>query len=307
MNAVHVVVPAGIDDPERPSGGNVYDRRLIQGLSAIGQGAVEHTSTATVPDGAVTLLDGLLTGPRTVDECARLRLVVLLHMPRWEPWERTLLAAARGVVATSRWTRERLVEGYGLDPARVVVAEPGADPAPLAPGSPGGTALLSVGAVTALKGYDVLAAALAELDDLTWTCRGVGSTSVEPGFAAGLGDVVRLTGPLTREQLDATYAEADLLVLASRSESYGMVVTEALARGLPVVASDVGGVAEALDGGGVLVPPQDPAALAAALRRWLVDERHRAALRAAARARRTRLAGWDRTVTVVAEALEALG
>ena len=297
---VHVVRPEGLDDPARPSGGNVYDRRVIDGL-----GAVEHASTSTVPDGAVVLVDGLLAGPELVQEAARVRVVVLVHMPRAEPWEGAVLRATAGVVCTSRWMRTRLVAQHALDPDRVVVAEPGVDPAPLAPGSPTGTALLCVGAVTRLKGYDVLAAALGTLDDLPWSCRGVGSTAIEPGFAAGLDPVVRLTGPLTRAELDATYAGADLVVLASRAETDGMVVTEAIARGVPVVASDVGGVREALGGGGVLVPPDDAGALGAALRRWLTDAGHRAALRDAARERRDALTGWDRTTALVAEALAA--
>lgn len=300
--SVHVVRPVDVDDPARPSGGNVYDRRVIDRL-----GAVEHTETATVPDGEVALVDGLLTGPGTVREASRLRLVVLVHLPRWQPWEPALLAAAAGVITTSRWTRDRLVSAYRLDESRVLVAEPGVDPSPLGPGTPGGTALLAVGAVTALKGHDVLAAALSRLPDLAWTCRVVGSTAIEPGFAARLGNDLRLLGPLDRAELAATYAGADLLVLASRAETYGMVVTEALARGLPVVASDVGGVREALGSGGVLVPPGDAVALAAALRRWLTDDRHRAALRTAARIRRATLTGWDRTAAVIAGAVEALG
>ncbi len=300
---IHLVLPVGVDDPARPSGGNVYDRRISDGL-----GAVEHSSTATVPDGSLTLVDGLLTTPSLVTEARRLRLVVLVHLPLGPaaPWEREVLGAAAGVVATSHWTRTWLLERYGLAPERVLVAEPGVDPAPVAPGTPGGSALLCVGAVTPLKGYDVLVTALGLLGDLAWTCRGVGSLDVEPAFAAGLGGAVRLTGPLTGPELDATYAEADLLVLASRAETYGMVVTEALARGLPVVATDVGGVREALDGGGVLVPPEDPAALAGALRAWLTDDEHRTDLRGSALRRRETLTGWDRTTELVAAALEAL-
>jgi glycosyltransferase involved in cell wall biosynthesis len=300
--AVHLVRPASVDDPARPSGGNVYDRRIAVALNA-----VEHTTTDTVPSGSLALVDGLLASPSLLAEVRRLRVVVLVHMPRWESWEGPVLRAAAGVVVTSRWTRDRLVESYGLE--RVFVAEPGVDPAPVVTGSRSGSSLVSVGAVTTLKGYDVLAAALATLDDLEWSCRGVGSTAIDPDFAAGIAadvDGMRLTGPMTRAQLDRTYAEADLLVLASRAETYGMVVTEALARGVPVVASDVGGVREALGDGGVLVPPGDADALAAALRRWLTDAAHRADLRAAALTRRTTLAGWDRTSDLVARALEAV-
>jgi glycosyltransferase involved in cell wall biosynthesis len=293
--AIHLVRPEGIDDPERPSGGNVYDRRIADAL-----GAVEHTRLDTVPDGALVLVDGLLASPALIAESARVQVVVLVHKPRFEHWEGAVLSAMAGVITTSRWTRDELIARYALD--RLVVAEPGVDPAPLAAGSAAGTQLLSVGAVTTLKGYDVLADALDGIGDLEWTCRGVGSTALDPGLAADLGGI-GLTGPMSRAELDATYAEADLLVLASRAETYGMVVTEALARGLPVIASDVGGVRESLGGGGVLVPPGDPGALAGALRRWLTSEAHRADLRAAARERRTTLTGWDRTADLIRQAL----
>ena len=95
----------------------------------------------------------------------------------------------------------------------------------------------------------------------------------------GYGHRVRLTGVLTGAALSHAYTTADLLVAPSRAETYGMTVTEALARGLPVLAAAVGGLPEALGAGpdgtrpGQLVPPGDPAALATALRDWLGDER----------------------------------
>ncbi len=103
--------------------------------------------------------------------------------------------------------------------------------------------------------------------------------------------------------------DADLLVLASHAETYGMVVTEALARGLPVLAAEVGGVTEALGHGddgtrpGLLVPPGDPAALGAALRAWLGDAELRGRLRRAARERRASLCGWRATTSVLAGVL----
>jgi glycosyltransferase involved in cell wall biosynthesis len=124
-----------------------------------------------------------------------------------------------------------------------------------------------------------------------------------------LGDRVRFAGPRTGADLDRSYASADLLVLPSRVEAYGMVVTEALARGLPVVAADVGGVAEALGHGtggirpGLLVPLDDPAALAAALRTWLGDVEVRLTWRRAARERRASLPGWSSTTSVLAGVL----
>ena len=126
---------------------------------------------------------------------------------------------------------------------------------------------------------------------------------------AGLDDRVHLAGPRTGAALQHSYAAADLVVLASRAETYGMVVTEALARGVPVLAADVGGVAEALGHAahgirpGLLVPPGDPAALGDALRAWLGDAELRSRLRRAARERRGSLAGWSTTATVIAGVL----
>ena len=146
----------------------------------------------------------------------------------------------------------------------------------------------------------------------------MGSLVRDPAFAdrvrrratkTGLGDRVHFPGPCTGPQLDRAYGAADLLVLASHAETYGMVVTEALARGLPVLAADVGGVTEAMghgeDGGrpGLLVPPGDPAALGAALRTWLGDTALRARLRRAAQERRTSLRRWPATTSVLAGVL----
>ena len=154
------------------------------------------------------------------------------------------------------------------------VVPPGVDAAEVAAGTPSGGRLLCVGAVTPLKGQDLLLDALATVDDPAWRCVCVGALDLDVEFVArlrrlaedrGLGDRVCFTGPLTDDELDRAYAEADVLVLASRAETYGMVVTEALARGLPVIAREVGGVPEALghaaDGSrpGLLVPPGRPA------------------------------------------------
>jgi glycosyltransferase involved in cell wall biosynthesis len=322
-HAVHAVLPNDIDDPASPSGGNVYDRRVLTGLAARGWSVCEHAVPggwptplpaeraglarllANLPDGAVVLLDGLVASvvPEVlVPAAGRLRLVVLVHRPVGGDGERAVLAAARAVIATSPWTRDELA---GID--HVSVATPGVDPAPIAPGSAAGTQLLCVAAVAWHKGHDLLAAALAGLDA---SCLCVGSLTRDPDFVDRLDtDRLRLAGPLTGEDLAAAYAAADLLVLPSRGETYGMVVTEALARGIPVLATAVGGVPETLghapDGSrpGLLV---EPAELAGALRRWLGDAALRDRLRRSARARRQALAGWDVTAERVSTVLAAV-
>jgi glycosyltransferase involved in cell wall biosynthesis len=347
VTAVHVVVPDGIDDPTRPSGGNTYDRQVCCELSSIGWSVHEHPVPGAwplrdaaslgaladvlerIPDDGVVLLDGLIasTAPDVlVPHARRLRLVVLVHMPLGHrpvddaalTRERAVLSAGVAVITTSAWTRRRLLELYSLDGARVRVAEPGVEAAELAAGTGTGGALLCVAAVRFEKGHDVLVGALEMISDLSWHCVCVGSLDRDRAFVedlrgrvlqAGLGERVEFAGARTGSELGRDYAAADLMVLASRAETYGMVVTEALARGLPVVATDVGGVTEALGCGadgalpGVLVPPEDPVALAAVLRTWLRDAELRGWWRQAARERRESLFGWSRTASVVADVL----
>jgi glycosyltransferase involved in cell wall biosynthesis len=324
VTAVHFIVPEGVDDPARPSGGNTYDRRVSQELAALGWTVHEHVGARAVerlPDGAVVLLDGLIASPAPdvlVPHARRLRLLVLMHMPIAGARERAVLEAATAIVTTSAWSRRRLEELYGLPADRMHVAQPGVDASELAPGSAAGDALLCVAAVTRGKGHDVLLDGLAAATDLTWRCTCVGSLERDPAFAGavrhrasvnGFSGRVRFAGPRTGPELDRAYAAADLLVLASHAETYGMVVTEALARGVPVLAADVGGVSEALGHGedgvrpGLLFAPGDAAALGVALRRWLGDAGLRERLRRAARERRTTLRGWPATASVVAGVL----
>jgi glycosyltransferase involved in cell wall biosynthesis len=323
VTAAHVVVPDAIDDPTRPSGGNTYDRHVCRGLTSIGWSVHEHAVPESpaalaevaqrIPDDAVVLLDGLVasTAPEVlVPQATRLRLVVLVHMPLGHREERHVLSAAAAVVTTSAWARRRLLELHALPADRVHVAEPGVEPAGLAPGTATGGALICVAAVTPGKGHDVLLDALATIADLPWSCSCVGSLDRDPAYAESLPrDRVHFLGPRVGAELDRCYAEADLVVLASREESYGMVITEALARGLPVVVTDVGGVTEALGRGrdgtrpGLLVPPDDPAALGGALRAWLGDGELRARLRRIARERRPSLPGWATTTSIVAGVL----
>jgi glycosyltransferase involved in cell wall biosynthesis len=340
MNTVHFVLPNDIDDPAQPSGGNVYDRRICAGLIALGwsvreyavpgawprPGAGEKAGLArvleSISDGAVVLLDGLVASAVPdvlVPQASRLRLIVLLHLPLGDATEGRVLGAVEAVITTSAWSRQRVLDLYGVPPHRVHVARPGVHAASLAPDSRAGSRLLCVAAVSPHKGHDVLFDALASLADLPWSCVCVGPLDRDPCFAdrlrlraeaTGIADRIRFAGPATGSALAAQYAAADLLVLASRGETYGMVVTEALAQGIPVLATAVDGLPEALgrapDGTrpGILVPPDDPATLAGALRRWLAESELRQRLRRSARARRGTLESWAVTAKLVSVALE---
>jgi glycosyltransferase involved in cell wall biosynthesis len=288
---------------------------------------------SAIPDGADVLIDGLIASPaaaQLLPHTGRIRMTVLLHMPLATAFdthhdasaqrsERVVLRAAAGVVATSEWTRQQVLTRYAI-PARLVhVARPGVDQV-TDQARPVRGRLICVGVLGRHKGQDLLVEALAELAERDWHCVLAGPLDRHPDFteqlqariaSLGYDHRVRLAGVLTGGALSHAYATADLLVAPSRSETYGMTVTEALAHGLPVIASAVGGLPEALgstaDGTrpGQLVPPGDAAALAAALGNWLGDEHRRHQLRAAARQRRSTLRGWDQTVQEIANALTA--
>jgi glycosyltransferase involved in cell wall biosynthesis len=327
------------------AGWDVLVRTVAAAWPVPGSGARADLAriVSAIPGGETVLIDGLIASPaaaQLLPHADRLRMTVLLHMPlatgpgaqhdvTAQRSERIVLRAATGVVVTSEWTRQQVLARYAIPAHRVHLARPGVDrdgvgrPRPDqadAPGRPVGGRLICVGVLARHKGQDVLIEALADLADLDWHCVLAGPLDRDPNFVEqlqtrithlGYGHRVRLTGVLTGAALSHAYTTADLLVAPSRSETYGMTVTEALAYGLPVIAAAVGGLPEALgstaDGTrpGQLVPPGDPAALAAALGDWLRDERHRHRLRAAARQRRSTLRGWEQTTQEIANALTA--
>jgi glycosyltransferase involved in cell wall biosynthesis len=345
-NVVHVVVPEAIDDPLRPSGGNRYDRNVCDRLALRGWQVHEHAIPdawpqlgrtggealarvmSHIPDGAGVLVDGLIAGPSApvlIPAARRVSLVVLVHMPAGElasvAGQADVLAAARAVIATSGWVREALLRAYPLRPGTVQVAEPGVDPGALARGTRSGAELLCVAAVASHKGHDVLLAALGDLADQGWHCRCVGPLDVDPRFVsgvrrqarvAGLDRRVEFTGPWTGPDLESAFSSADVLVHPARVEGYGMVVTEALAHGLPVITTTTGGLPDALGatpGGvrpGLLVPAGDAPALARAISTWLTDRDLRERLRCAAYARRRGLPTWSTTTERIERVLRAL-
>jgi glycosyltransferase involved in cell wall biosynthesis len=261
-------------------------------------------------------------------ESGRLRLIALVHHPLAEETglseeraaalrasERRALAAARQVIVTSRYTAG-LVAGLGVAPECISVVEPGTDPAPLARGSGGSTLnLLCVASLTHRKGHAVLLDALAELKDRDWQLTCAGSLSQSPATAdalqeqiarLGLGGRVALAGEVSNAALADLYHSADLFVLATRFEGYGMALAEALSRGLPVVSTRTGAVTETVPNeAGLLVPPNEPWALAAALAGIMDDCGLRSRLAQGARTARSRLSNWKVAARHMAEILRA--
>ncbi|UJX46923.1 glycosyltransferase [Xanthobacter sp. YC-JY1] len=332
-----LVHPGAIDTP---SGGYAYDRRILAGLKAQGfdavplslQGGFPFPTTdeigpalaalAATPSGTVLLADGLALGALPGEALRRLErpVVALVHHPlaletglseeiaaRLLESEAGALAAAAAVIAVSPETRRMLVERYGVPPEKITLALPGTAPAArvLADGQP--PRLIAVGSLTPRKGYGVLLDALDGLTDLDWTLTIVGSPDFEPGTAreiaaraAGFGPRIRLAGALHVAALDEAYAAADIFVHPSFYEGYGMVLAEALRRGLPVICTTGGAAGETVpDGAGLKVAPGDVKALAAALRALLVDPARRRAMADAAFAAGTALPDWSDTVAVI--------
>ena len=307
----HIALPAGFPNP---SAADLAETRRV--LEAI-------------PHDATVLIDGLAFGAFTPAVLTGLTLdiVALVHHPLARETglaadavaaltlsERAALTAARAVIATSPHTGDVLAADYGVAAHRLFVAPPGTAPRSRAMGTAHKPSLLTVATVTPRKGHDILVAALAQLGDLPWSSTIAGSLDRAPGTTtalrqqiarSGVADRIALTGELPAEALDLLYAGADIFVLPSRYEGYGMVFAEALSYGLPIVGCAAGAVSGTVPPeASLLVPTDDVNALAGALRELLSDDTKRACMADAAWAAGQRLPRWADTATIVARALE---
>jgi glycosyltransferase involved in cell wall biosynthesis len=231
--------------------------------------------------------------------------------------ERAALAAVQGVVVTSAATARLVASDYGVPAERITVARPGSDPARMSQGSQDGVVrLLSVGAIVPRKGFDVLIAALATLTDLSWGLTIAGDRMRDRSANAqldadiarhALGERIAALGAVSPQRLAALYAEADLFVLASHFEGYGMAYAEAVAHGLPVIGTSAGAIPDTVPpDAGLLVDPGDSFALARALRHVIGDAGLRRRLASAARAEAPQLPTWRHSAEIFARALETL-
>ena len=287
---------------------------------------------AVIPDHAYAMVDGLAFGALPVvamRERERLRLIALVHHPlgletgvsdaeatRLLTWEREALTAAVGVVVTSHRTVSA-VEALGVLSHRIAVVEPGTEPAPLAVGTGQGPLhMVCVASLVPRKGHDTLFDALTQLVDLDWHLTCVGSLERDTEYAAQLvarcgmpplAGRVALAGELAGVALDTAYSHADLFVLPTHYEGYGMVVAEALARAIPIVSTRTGAIAELVgDDAGALVPPANSQALAAVLRTLITDREQLERLRQGAALRRVSLPTWQSAAAAMEEALTRL-
>lgn len=291
------------------------------------------STLADCPDGDTVVVDGLVLGglPEVVAEHAhRLCLIALIHHPLADEsgldsalgdhlfaTEQRALSLATHIIVTSPFTARRLIHTYGVDPNGLDIVEPGLDKPLASPCQPVDTPhLLCIASLIPRKGHAVLIEALSQIIDLTWRCDCIGDVLRNPACADevraairthGLGNRVHLAGSQPPEVLAAAYRAARLFVLPSYYEGYGMVITEALAYGLPVITTTGGALAETLaPDAGIAVPPGDAEALADALRRLLSDPETHTQLSTGARRAANALHGWDEAGAQFAAVIDRL-
>jgi glycosyltransferase involved in cell wall biosynthesis len=282
----------------------------------------------SVPPETVILADGLAYGAMPAEVISSLHspIVALVHHPlcleaglgkarRDELFalEKAALEKARHIVVTSPSTAATLATDFAVPSQNITVAEPGTDPAARAHGTGNPLQLLSVGSVVARKAYDTLVRALALVPVRGWRLTIVGPTDRSAEALAALeaaigetelGPQIVVAGPAVPERLDAYYAAADVFVLPSLYEGYGMVLAEAMARGLPIVCTTGGAAAATVpDAAALKVPPGDVQALGLAIRRMLDDTVLRRRMSDTAWAAGQKLPRWEDTARTIADVI----
>lgn len=288
------------------------------------------TALNALKDSSQVVIDGLAYSvmPRQLAKHAhRLKLTALIHHPlaletdltpaqsqSLKELETESLVFAHQVITTSESTATALVQ-YGVEITRISAVCPGVDAAPIATGSNDETLqLLCVATLTPRKGHSVLLNALKLIDKENWHLNCAGSLKRSPQTSdqliaqrATLGLTERITflDELEDHELDYHYQRADVFVLPSFHEGYGMVLDEAISYGLPIVASDAGAIRDTTpDGAGLLVPPGDPQALALALTQFITDADARTNMRKQALIARSSQRRWTQAGLEFAEALD---
>jgi glycosyltransferase involved in cell wall biosynthesis len=294
--------------------------------------ALDHAvkQFAGLPDGTLVIVDGLAWGVLdsiAEKEASRLRMIALCHHPLmletglnalqaeefFQSEKRTLLLSA-AVIVTSKTTANIVREKFSIPAEKITLALPGTRIQSFAPCLGNPPVLLTIASITRRKGHNFLIDALAELQDLEWTARFVGGTNFDPQWVEELTQQIANYGLQKRilflgncVDVASEYVQADLFVLPSLFEGYGMAFAEALSFGLPIVAARAGAVPDVVsDTAGLLVPPADSHALAIALRSLLENSALRAQLQTGARSAAATLPRWQDTAICVDQLIQRL-
>ena len=292
-----------------------------------------QATLAALPSTTTLLIDGLAFGAMPEDLVRGIAqpIVALCHHPLaleaglsaarqrdLHASETAALAHARHVIATSTTTARTLIADFATPPQKVTVAEPGTERAARATGTGAPLQLLAVGSVVPRKGYDVLIDALGGLVDHDlahhdWRLTIAGADDRSPETTqrlhqriaqSGLASRILLAGTASEAELDRLYAAADIFVMPSLFEGYGMVLTEAMARGLAIVCTTGGAAAETVpDSAAMKVPPGDAHAFGAALGAVIEDVDRRRRMSDAAWLAAQTLPTWDDTARIIADVI----
>lgn len=272
---------------------------------------------AQLPDGAVLLVDGLALGAMAASaerHGQRLNIIALCHHPlaleaglspaqiqQFQRSEKRALDAAAEVIVTSCATATILIRDFAIPPEKITVAVPGTDPQLFASCNNNPPILLTVASLTQRKAHDILIDALASLSHLSWQARFVGGKHFAPAWSDylqnkvaeyGLADRIQFVG--SPADITTEFAQADIFVLPSLFEGYGMAFAEALAFGLPIVAAHSEALRDLVPtNAGVLVPPGNSVALADALQKLLTQPAERQQLQLGAQQAAQNLPSWS--------------
>ncbi|MEL7164835.1 MAG: glycosyltransferase family 4 protein [Pseudomonadota bacterium] len=307
----HLQLPAGFPDPT--------DTEMALCLRAL----------SAVPAGTPIILDGLVFGAIDPEGLAQVQapVIAMIHHPLGletgigaaraaflRQNEAAALRHAAHVIVPSPETARVLAADFGADPARITCVPPGFDRPRVARAPVDPPLILSVGLLAPRKGHDVLIDALAQLADLPWQAQIAGKAH-DPDYAAQLRAQVEdrdlqgrvaFAGEVGPDALTDMMNAATIFALATRYEGYGMVLSEAMLFGLPVVTCDAGAVAQTVGDAAMLVPPDDADAFAAALRRLLTDPAAATALTDRARAKAATLPTWQDAARAFAGVIDSL-
>ena len=353
MKKIAFAIPGDI---ETPTGGYIYDRRIIEGLRALGWqvelvrlgegfpfpdtatlAAAQRTLNA-IAAGCPVLIDGLALGvmPEIARQLAQTHpLIALVHHPLaleaglsleqaelFKQSETEALSHVSQLFVTSPATARTLIAEFGIDASQVHVVLPGTDRAkaattdhPASETSDSKLRLLSVGTITPRKGFDVLMESLALVKDLPWELTIAGDQTRDAHAPLrlaqdlerfGLRDRVSLLGAVSAPVLESLYLKADVFALASRYEGYGMAFAEALAHGIPVIATTGGAIPETVPvTAGILVEPDNAVAFAQALRQVMTDAPLRKALAQGALAAARNQPDWSQSAETFSAVLQS--
>jgi glycosyltransferase involved in cell wall biosynthesis len=341
---IHFAVPGPVD---QPTGGYRYDAAIICALRALGRDVTLHELAGRFPladdrardaarrclaasGTAILLIDGLAL-PAFADLLgdARARVIALVHHPLaletgLPPAQRRLLdalesrlaRATRGVIVTSAATIPD-IRAWGVARERIAVVTPAVAAARIgARRARDSLRLLCVASLTPRKGHRTLLAALARLRDRRWRLDCIGPAHFDSREAGRIRATIALRrlarrvclrGALPPPRVMRAYAAADLFVLPSFLEGYGMAFAEAIASGVPVLGGRAGAVPTTVPSrAGELVRPGDARALARALARLLARPDRRRRLRRGAIAAARDFPDWRRQALAFAAATDAL-